>query len=79
MVGSYEPTNMIYTWELVSKRRKWERVEDYFGVMSEYERAGESGFNAKYGSWQKSPFYEGYKGNWYERAGLDEMGERSFE
>ena len=47
---SYEPTNYVYVWEMGVKRRKWERVEEYFGVMSEYERAGESGCNAKYGA-----------------------------
>jgi len=47
---AYEPTNYVYVWELGVKRRKWERVKEYFGVMSEYERAGESGCNAKYGA-----------------------------
>jgi hypothetical protein len=46
----YEPTPLIYKWWLVNERRKWERVEEYFGVMSEYERAGESGCNVKYGA-----------------------------
>ena len=44
----YEPTKLIYKWWLVNERRKWERMEDYFKVMSEYERAGESGCNVKY-------------------------------
>ena len=44
----YEPTKLIYKWWLVNDRRKWERMEEYFGAMSEYERAGESGCNAKY-------------------------------
>ena len=46
----YEPTELIYKWWLVNDRRKWERMEEYFGAMSEYERAGESGCNAKYGA-----------------------------
>ena len=47
---AYEPTNYVYVWEMGVKRRKWERVEEYFGVMSEYERAGGNGCNAKYGA-----------------------------
>lgn len=46
----YEPTNTIHTVEVTAKRWEWERVEAYFGVMVEYERAGESSCNGKYGA-----------------------------
>ncbi len=46
----YDPTNYVYVWEMGVKRRKWERAEEYFGMMSEYERAGESGCNTEYGA-----------------------------
>jgi len=46
----YEPTNAIHTVEVTAKRWEWERVEAYFGVMVEYERAGESSCHGKYGA-----------------------------
>lgn len=46
----YEPTNYVYCWEMGVKRWEWERVKEYFGVLSEYERAAQSGCNVKYGA-----------------------------
>ena len=48
---SYEISEAVKLWELGRDWRgnPWQRVKSFFREMSEYERAAESGCNAKYG------------------------------